>query len=60
MQSSVLVVSTDPQGSTVWWADRVGDGLPFDFAQAHNDPATLKNLRGLGARIHVVEGGGLY
>jgi chromosome partitioning protein len=54
MQSSVLVVSTDPQGSTVWWADRVGDGLPFDFAQAHEDPTQLKNLRSLGARVHVM------
>ncbi|WP_199520355.1 ParA family protein [Kitasatospora sp. MBT63] len=47
-------MSTDPQGSTVWWADRVGDGLPFDFMQAHEDPAGLKVLRDLGARIHVV------
>jgi chromosome partitioning protein len=54
MQSSVLVVSTDPQGSTVWWADRVGDGLPFDFAQAHEDPSVLKALRDSGAWIHVV------
>ena len=55
MQSSVLVVSTDPQGSVVWWADRVGDALPFDFDQAHEDPSILKTLRDLpGVRIHVV------
>jgi chromosome partitioning protein len=54
MQSSVLVVSTDPQGSAVWWADRVDEGLPFDFAQAHDDPSGLKALRDFGAKIHVV------
>ncbi|WTU05833.1 ParA family protein (plasmid) [Kitasatospora sp. NBC_00070] len=54
VQSSVLVVSTDPQGSTVWWADRVGDSLPFDFLQTHDDPAGLKALRDLGAKVHVV------
>lgn len=55
MQSSVLVVSTDPQGSVVWWADRVGDALPFDFDQAHEDPSILKTLRDLpDVRIHVV------
>ena len=42
--SPVLVVSTDPQASTVWWADRVGDALPFDFAQVH-DPKELAVLR---------------
>jgi chromosome partitioning protein len=30
----VLVVSTDPQGSAVWWSARVGDNLPFEFVQA--------------------------
>jgi chromosome partitioning protein len=54
MPSSVLVVSTDPQGSTIWWADRVGDNLPFDFATAHEDPASLADLKTLGAQIHVV------
>jgi len=54
MTSSVLVVSTDPQGSTVWWADRVGDDLPFDYTQAHDDPGALENLRTIDARVHVV------
>jgi chromosome partitioning protein len=54
--SSILVVSTDPQGSAVWWADRVGEKqpLPFDFTQAHDDPAGIVRLKDLGARIHVV------
>ncbi|WP_333758001.1 MULTISPECIES: ParA family protein [Streptomyces] len=54
MPSSVLVVSTDPQGSTIWWADRVGDNLPFDFAAAHEDPDSLASLKKLGAQIHVI------
>jgi chromosome partitioning protein len=54
MPSSILVVSTDPQGSTIWWADRVGDDLPFDFATAHEDPDSLADLKNLGAQIHVI------
>jgi chromosome partitioning protein len=55
MSSSVLVVSTDPQGSAIWWADRVGDAeLPFDFAQAHDNPDDIANLKNLGAQIHVI------
>lgn len=53
MTSSILVVSTDPQGSTVWWADRIHD-LPFDFATAHDDPGSLAELKNLGAQIHVI------
>ncbi len=49
----VLVVSTDPQASTVWWADRVGDDLPFDFVQAHDHPEQLSRLRTL-AQYHDV------
>lgn len=55
--SRILVVSTDPQGSAVWWADRVGDRhpLPFDFAQADDgDTAPILKLRDHGARIHVI------
>jgi chromosome partitioning protein len=54
--SRILVVSTDPQGSAVWWADRVGERqpLPFDFTQAHSDRAGILKLRDLGARVHVV------
>lgn len=54
MQSSVLVLSTDPQGSAVWWADRVGEGLPFDFDQAHHNLPGIADLKNLGAQIHVV------
>jgi chromosome partitioning protein len=54
MASSILVVSTDPQGSTIWWADRIGDDLPFDFAAAHEDPDSLAGLKNLGAAIHVI------
>ena len=39
----VVAVSVDPQGSTTWWAERVGDELPFSFIQAH----TKEQLRGL-------------
>ncbi|GCD99765.1 chromosome-partitioning ATPase Soj [Embleya hyalina] len=38
---SVLVVSCDPQGSAPWWADRVGDELPFHFAEAFDADAIL-------------------
>ncbi|MEU5733806.1 MULTISPECIES: ParA family protein [Streptomyces] len=50
----MLVVSTDPQGSTVWWANRVGDALPFDFTQAHDDPASLANLKNLGGNTRII------
>ncbi|MFF1574723.1 ParA family protein [Leifsonia sp. NPDC058292] len=53
MASSILVVSTDPQGSTIWWADRIND-LPFDFATAHDDPESLASLRDQGAAVHVI------
>jgi chromosome partitioning protein len=47
-QSPVLVVSTDPQASSVWWSKRVErqGGVPFDFAQAHT-PAELRKLKSL-------------
>ncbi|MGW2599550.1 ParA family protein [Streptomyces klenkii] len=54
MQSSVLVVSTDPQGSAVEWAEQVGDKLPFDFMAAHHQPEKLIKLKQLGAKVHVV------
>ncbi len=49
---SVLVVSTDPQGSTVWWANRIAS-LPFDFTQEH-DAAVIANLKNTRGRVHVV------
>ncbi|WP_280343757.1 MULTISPECIES: ParA family protein [Nocardia] len=42
--SPVAAVSIDPQGSAVWWADRVAD-LPFHIVQAHNDIEGLRALR---------------
>ncbi|MDJ0345521.1 ParA family protein [Streptomyces sp. H10-C2] len=54
MTSSVLVVSTDPQGSAIVWAEKVGDKLPFDFMAAHDKADQLVNLKATGAKIHVV------
>lgn len=47
--SPVMVASTDPQASSVWWSRRVEDrgGLPFDFTQV-DDPRDLRKLRSLG------------
>jgi chromosome partitioning protein len=44
--SEVLVASTDPQASSVWWSERVSrqGGLPFDFTQVTN-PRDLHHLR---------------
>lgn len=53
MPAAVYVVSIDPQASTVWWANRIGD-LPFDFSQEHETPENLKILKDTGARVHVV------
>jgi chromosome partitioning protein len=51
-RSPVLVVSTDPQASTVWWADRV-EGLPFDFVQADQNPHDLARLKYLKQYRHI-------
>lgn len=32
----VAAVSADPQGSTAWWSERVGDDLPFSFIQTRS------------------------
>jgi chromosome partitioning protein len=45
-QPPVVTVSIDPQGSAVWWSDRV-DALPFHFVQAHDDISGLANLRNI-------------
>jgi chromosome partitioning protein len=49
--SEVLVASTDPQASSVWWSQRVArqGGLPFDFTQI-SDPRELRALRVSGYR----------
>jgi chromosome partitioning protein len=51
--SPVMVASTDPQASSVWWSRRVErqGGLPFDFTQVE-DPRDLRKLRRLG-KAHV-------
>lgn len=51
--SPVLAVSIDPQGSAVWWAERV-DELPFRIAQAHDNAAILRSLKDLPGVEHVV------
>ena len=50
--SPVLVVSTDPQASTIWWADRV-QGLPFDFVQADQSPGDLSKLKYIAQYQHI-------
>jgi chromosome partitioning protein len=50
--SPVLVVSTDPQASSVWWAERVGEQLPFDFVQTHL-PADLIRLKAMPQYRHI-------
>ena len=55
--SPVMVASTDPQASSVWWSKRVEKqegGLPFDFAQV-DDPTDLRKLRRLGKRYVFVD-----
>lgn len=32
----VAAVSADPQGSTTWWSERVGEHLPFSFQQINS------------------------
>ena len=49
----VVAVSIDPQGSAVWWSERVGEGLPFDFVQAHDDLAGLAALSRIPSAEHV-------
>jgi chromosome partitioning protein len=51
--SPVLALSVDPQGSAVWWADRMGDHLPFHIAQGHDDVAGLRKLKTLPGIKHV-------
>jgi chromosome partitioning protein len=52
-ESPVMVASTDPQASSVWWSRRVESqgGLPFDFTQV-DDPRDLRKLRRLG-KAHI-------
>ncbi|GAB4590364.1 nucleotide-binding protein [Nocardia sp. IFM 10818] len=50
--SPVAAVSIDPQGSAVWWADRV-ESLPFYIVQAHDDLDSLRKLRDLNGIDHI-------
>lgn len=50
--SAVVAVSVDPQGSAVWWSERVEE-LPFAFVQAHDDLEGLAGLRELPGVRHV-------
>lgn len=43
---AVLVVGTDPQRSMDWWANRVGDDIPFAYTET-TDPADIEKLRDL-------------
>lgn len=51
--AQVLAVSSDPQGSAIWWADNVesrgddGPGLPFQIVQL-SDPEQLRAMRSFG------------
>ncbi|MFI5783778.1 ParA family protein [Nocardia sp. NPDC051570] len=51
-KSTVAAVSIDPQGSAVWWADRLNT-LPFYIVQAHDDLARLRKLGQLPGIDHV-------
>ncbi|ELB91071.1 MULTISPECIES: ParA family protein [Rhodococcus] len=44
--SPVAAVSIDPQGSAIWWADRL-ENLPFHIVQAHDDLNGLRQLNQL-------------
>lgn len=50
----VAAVSIDPQGSSAWWAERVGDKLPFVFAEAYDDLDSLRQLREATAVEYVI------
>ncbi|MGW4803066.1 ParA family protein [Kitasatospora sp. NPDC004272] len=50
----VAAVSIDPQGSSAWWANRVGDDLPFVFAEAYDDLDSLQQLRATEAVEYVI------
>jgi chromosome partitioning protein len=50
----VLVVDVDPQGSATWWAERAGEGLPFDFT-ADTNPEHLARLRAAPYDVVIVD-----
>jgi chromosome partitioning protein len=52
--ADVLLLDTDPQGSSMWWARRAAERLPFDVA---SDPhgASLHGLRSVSQDVVVVD-----
>jgi chromosome partitioning protein len=50
--SPVLALSVDPQGSAVWWADRIDD-LPFHIVQGHDDLDGIRKIKTLPGIKHV-------
>ncbi|OIV37101.1 peptide transporter [Mangrovactinospora gilvigrisea] len=50
---AVLAVSVDPQGSTTWWSDRLGESLPFLFVQADDDVERLAQLKNINSVQHI-------
>lgn len=61
-ESPVLVVSTDQQGSSTWWSERVDKEagvLPFDYDQV-SDPVALRGLRRAGKRVVYVDTAGSF
>ncbi|MFI6588358.1 ParA family protein [Embleya sp. NPDC050493] len=56
--TAVAAISIDPQGSAVWWSERVeraGRVLPFHFIDGSSDIGGLKKLRRIKADIVIVD-----
>lgn len=51
-ESPVLVVGTDPQRSMDWWANRVGDNIPFAYTDVHTT-RELSKLSSISGFDHV-------
>ncbi|MCD0486291.1 ParA family protein [Streptacidiphilus sp. ASG 303] len=49
----VCAVSIDPQGSTTWWAERVGEDLPFLFVDASDEIDGLAQLKQVDTVEHI-------
>lgn len=52
-ESPVMACSIDPQGSAIWWTNRLGDRLPFDIVQSHDDLEGLANLSRVPGKAHI-------
>lgn len=53
-EAPVAAVSIDPQGSAIWWSERVGDDLPFHFVDASGEVSHLRHLRRLPGIEHII------